>query len=1074
MTSPHQPGGRPRLPRAIALAAAFVLAGAGSAHAWLLAVDGDLAASDHGHAVVLDDAGSSIAAGVVNDADGGAIVVVKRDPDGHELWRQRLFGSLRLSGEGGPRAAAVAVDTLGDVVLLGVVPDVGRDLDVLVAKLSGTTGAELWRAVLDGDGHLSDRAAAVALAGSDVLVAATLLDGDHREQGLFVRYAGGDGTEQWRTRIAGTTGRGTASGVAVAPGGEVVVAATVSNVGHGYDWLVARLDGATGIPPSPPTILDEGAFDEVRALAVDAGGNAVAAGRIEGGADADFAVVKLSPAGTQLWRRLVAGSGSGGDDALAVAVDFSGDVLAAGRVGNADSGRDFTVVKLRWSDGALLWSHTLVGTADRDDEAVAITVDAGGDVLASGFLNDVGTGRDFAVARFDRDGPLVWLRLVARGGDGDAREIAAEAGSGLGGDVVVGTVIGDSGTPDIRTMRMAGPSGTVIWRHDLHGSGHDAVDVGRALAVDAYGGAVAAGSTQHPDSGRDFAVVAADGATGALRWSRHLAGSLAGGEDVANAVAVDAAGDVVACGRLANDASGDDFAVVKLGRADGAEAWRSVLTRSDAGLEDSCRAVAIAGGSDAVAAGEAYLEPGQRRFVVRRLDGASGAERWTQATTVVAGGWLDGARAVAVHATGDVVAAGRLYAGPIPEHDFAVVRLDGAAGGERWRALYDGGGTDDEALATAVDAAGDVVAAGWLGVPGAARRGFVVKLGGADGAERWQYRLDAAGGEPGAGLRSLAVDAAGDVLAAGTLSPDAGVDMAVVVKLSGASGAELWRVVLTDGGTGGDSRDASVAVDAAGDALVFASLARVAGAPLPRWLLAKLTGAGGVPRWYREITGTTARADAVALALDAGGNPVVAGTLGNAGRMDDLCVAKVSGGTGTDAFCGDGRRDDGERCDDGNAAAGDCCSPACEPVEVPGACGTPCAGADDCDDRDPCTTDGCDATSHCAHAPVTGDAAITCGVERPLDDPACARVPRRLGRAFARAGRLVTRAVQAQRPTRRARAYAAAARALAGLARAIDRAERARRPRRHLEPACAAALRAVVSDARARVLAASG
>jgi cysteine-rich repeat protein len=58
------------------------------------------------------------------------------------------------------------------------------------------------------------------------------------------------------------------------------------------------------------------------------------------------------------------------------------------------------------------------------------------------------------------------------------------------------------------------------------------------------------------------------------------------------------------------------------------------------------------------------------------------------------------------------------------------------------------------------------------------------------------------------------------------------------------------------------------------------------------------------------------------------------------------------------ARCGNGILEPGEACDDGNTAAGDCCSPTCEFETAGSACA---------DDTNPCTNDVCNATGQCTH-----------------------------------------------------------------------------------------------------------
>ena len=62
-----------------------------------------------------------------------------------------------------------------------------------------------------------------------------------------------------------------------------------------------------------------------------------------------------------------------------------------------------------------------------------------------------------------------------------------------------------------------------------------------------------------------------------------------------------------------------------------------------------------------------------------------------------------------------------------------------------------------------------------------------------------------------------------------------------------------------------------------------------------------------------------------------------------------LAISMALTGTAA-AACGDGVRDPGEACDDGNVADGDCCSSACVPAEDAVACddGRGCTADDAC------------------------------------------------------------------------------------------------------------------------------
>src|SRR6185369_10695944 len=134
--------------------------------------------------------------------------------------------------------------------------------------------------------------------------------------------------------------------------------------------------------------------------------------------------------------------------------------------------------------------------------------------------------------------------------------------------------------------------------------------------------------------------------------------------------------------------------------------------------------------------------------------------------------------------------------------------LDGAAHG------------DDQASAVAIDASGAVVAAGFLANGASGKDFFVVKLDAADGHELWRYTLAGTAGMDDEAV-AVALDGAGDVFAAGfTQNVGTSLDL-TVVKLGGADGMLAWPApVLLDGADHGGDTATSLALDAAGNAVV--------------------------------------------------------------------------------------------------------------------------------------------------------------------------------------------------------------------------------------------------------------
>ena len=91
--------------------------------------------------------------------------------------------------------------------------------------------------------------------------------------------------------------------------------------------------------------------------------------------------------GTLLWQQTLSGTANHDDRALSVAVDTNGNAVTAGITENTDTGFDFTVAKFT-RDGTLLWQQTLNGTANDDDAARSVAVDTQGNVIAAGFTEN--------------------------------------------------------------------------------------------------------------------------------------------------------------------------------------------------------------------------------------------------------------------------------------------------------------------------------------------------------------------------------------------------------------------------------------------------------------------------------------------------------------------------------------------------------------------------------------------------------------------------------------------------------------------------------------------------------------
>lgn len=432
------------------------------------------------------------------------------------------------------------------------------------------------------------------------------------------------------------------------------------------------------------------------------------------------ALVVLVAAATAVeagWQTQIAGSRNA---ATSVAVDAAGDALAAGHLEvNGDGQSDFAVIKLDGVDGAELWRFTILSKAALSNAAYVSMVDAAGDILAGGELH-----------RYSDQAPLpakfVALKLAAATGAELWRyeipaavpltiSVAQAMAVHSGGDVIVGGVTQnhplDRYVRDFTVVRLAAASGTEIWRRDLRG-GYDAGgNAAIAVALDGAGDVLAAGFLENIWVGEDFAVIKLDGATGAEAWRFTMNGTSFDGDpddhvdldfDAAVDVVADAAGDVLAAGWLDNAGSRQDLYVVKLSGIDGSVLWSRQVSGTTVGGRDAGASLVLTADGRALVTGTTDNAGTGADLTIVELDGASG-----EVLSLTARDEAGDEEAVRAALDG----AGRLAVVSNASSDIAVAQV--SDGTQVWRHVIDGGGVvPDFGTGLALDAGGDAFVAG--------------------------------------------------------------------------------------------------------------------------------------------------------------------------------------------------------------------------------------------------------------------------------------------------------------------------------------------------------------------------
>ncbi len=304
----------------------------------------------------------------------------------------------------------------------------------------------------------------------------------------------------------------------------------------------------------PIKVADMSNFDDTYAdAALDADGNIFVAGWATAGYEDDAVLVKYDAEGELLWRRRF---GKGGfDKARRVAVDSSGNAVVIGdTIGNlfeTSAGSLDTFVVKYDPDGKVIWGRQF-GTGD-SESTFGVDVDNNGRVLVAGSTRGDLAGivgeSDAFLRVYDVDGAVLWTRQF----ETSTSEYVYRARFAPDGTMfVVGVVYGEADVDAFVTKYAA--DGDHLWTRTFGSTDAESVS---DLVVDSSGAVVVVGGTEgaieKAAGGNDVFLVKFD-AQGNEKWRRQFGSKLNEG---ANAVAIDASGNIVVGGSTAGDLGGE-------------------------------------------------------------------------------------------------------------------------------------------------------------------------------------------------------------------------------------------------------------------------------------------------------------------------------------------------------------------------------------------------------------------------------------------------------------------------------------------------------------------------------------
>ncbi|UOQ68763.1 SBBP repeat-containing protein [Hymenobacter volaticus] len=667
---------------------------------------------------------------------------------------------------------------------------------------------------------------------------------------------------------------------------ESVTRARALASGSVSEQWVARFDNSNG-----------NGYDGATAVATDATGNVYVTGySFSNTSRYDYATVKYSPTGQQLWQVRYNGPTGGDDVAVGLTVDRIGNVYVTGySYGTSATLYDYATVKYDGVSGQQLWASRYTGGAagsmpSSQELASSLAVDAVGNVYVTGTAYGEGSsGCYYATVKYSAGGQLQWESRYS--GPANTDVAAGLALDGVGNVYVTGTSY-ESTDSDYATIKVDATTGRQLWSARYNGprKGYDLV---RELAVDAAGN-VAVTGTSEGDTSYDYATVKYT-TNGQPVWQARYNGA-GNSYDEATGVALDAAGNVAVTGYADTGNSNWDYVTIKYAAMTGQQTWAQAYNGA-AGSYDEARDVVVDGAGNVAVTGRSFNASGRSDYATLKYAGATGQPLWqAQAPESTAGDAT--ATSLAVDAAGNVAVTGSSVAVG-SSVDYATFKYTAATGQPLWQARYTGPITEDQVRDLAVDAAGNVYVTGnrtvkysangqqlWTAPGGshlvvsAAGNVYVTGAGttrkyAASGQQLWEATTTAA--ESGYEAAGIGLDAAGNVYVSGNTLYLVSGNQYVTLKYEDATGQQLWDTRYRGSGFTRGNAVVDMAVDATGNVYVTGILNN----PQNNWDYATLKySSGGEQQWVSIFTGPLGFRDQQpsGIAVDASGNVYVTGS----------------------------------------------------------------------------------------------------------------------------------------------------------------------------------------------------
>jgi len=334
-----------------------------------------------------------------------------------------------------PGGLAIAVDNKGNVFVAFSAP---AGDPAPGTRAYSNDGIPLWTNY--------DRGSAIAVdSHGNVFVSGSSVGSGTSWYYETIKYSSA-GLPLWTNRYdgAGEFNQDYAHAMAVDSNGNVFVTGQSGSSGNAHDYATIGYS-SDGVLLWTARYSGPGSYHSAQAIAVDSDGNVFVTGSSSGADDFQYAAatIKYSGEGMPLWTNRYVRPGAAGNYAFGIAVDGNGNVFVTGHSWFQANGNDYATIKYS-NAGAQLWTRHYSGPPGNTfDYAQAIALDRSGNVIVTGtsFQTDSGGSNQYATVAYSGAGVTLWTNRHEGASTGFRLEAKPIALDNIGNVFVTGSPV---------------------------------------------------------------------------------------------------------------------------------------------------------------------------------------------------------------------------------------------------------------------------------------------------------------------------------------------------------------------------------------------------------------------------------------------------------------------------------------------------------------------------------------------------------------------------------------------------------------------------------------------------------